>query len=236
LNRLDFKNIILKFYRENKLIVWGAVCAIIIIGLGFTLPYRLGNQPSLADGLAIIQVYYTAVGFLAITITLLVTMSQFRKSLAKPKIKVAFNEKGEQQTILEYTDHNPGGLPHPWLINEGNEISRFFQIDVIIPKNIGNYKVKMFLPNHPNTSFDEFGNDYILSCKNEGRYTLFINKPYYDTEILLDKALDINKCIELFKNDFTLKYNIYGDWGEPQGGELKVIIKKQEVTNVPTSS
>jgi hypothetical protein len=48
---------------------------------------------------------------------------QFRKALSKPKIRVAFNENGDQQAELKYINLNPCSLPPLWLINEGNAIS-----------------------------------------------------------------------------------------------------------------
>ncbi|OGO30545.1 MAG: hypothetical protein A2Z29_11240 [Chloroflexi bacterium RBG_16_56_11] len=163
------------------------------------------------------------------------TTIQFRKSLAKPRIKVVFNEKGEQQAIVEYTDENRGALPHPFMINEGTAVARFFQIVVTIPKNIGNYRARDYLADARYVSLDDFDTDnYVFTYTNDGRYTLFVKKPYSDPVFSLESVLDYKKCIELFNTGFTLKYEIYGDWGEPQKGELKVILKKQEALHAHT--
>ena len=203
---------------------------IITIILSVLLPIIIRPCENLMPVFSSAQLAISAIGLILVIVALGYTMEQFQKSMAKPKIKVAFNEKGEQEANLTYINNNPCGLPPLWIINEGNEMSRFFQIDVIIPKYIVNHRGKTILFDIPHISLEEFGNEYILSYKNEGKYTLFINKPYNDTDFTLNSALDYKKCIELFKNDFILKYNIYGDWGEPQEGELKLIINKQEVS------
>ena len=108
-----------------------------------------------------------------------------------------------------------------WLINDGNAISRYFQIDFIIPENIG--KQSQYVP----IARDD-GNNYIYSYTNDGKYTLFVNKPYQDPNITPSAAIDKNRFFD--KDSSEIIYRIYGDWGEKQEGKLKIIIKKQEVT------
>ena len=201
---------------------------IITIILSVLLPIIIRPCENLMPVFSSAQLAISAIGLILVIVALGYTMEQFQKSMAKPKIKVAFNEKGEQEANLTYINNNPCGLPPLWIINEGNAISRFFQIDIIILNNIVNDKGKNLLLDIPHISLEEFDNDYILSYKNEGKHTLFIHKPYNDTNFILDFGLDYKKCIESYKKDFILKYNIYGDWGEPQEGELKLIIDKQK--------
>ena len=164
------------------------------------------------------QLGVSAIGFVIILLTLCLVMVQVRKSMAKPRIKVAFNKRGEQQATLIYE----GGklttvLPSLWLINKGNAVARYFQIDFIIPENIGKQS------RYTHIASDD--GDYILPHTNDGKYTLFVNQ-YLDSGIRLDAAVDTKKCSEADEDSFEIKYRIYGDWAETQEGKLKVNIKK----------
>jgi hypothetical protein len=178
---------------------------------------------NIIEVVAIAQLIFSAVAFTAIMLTLYISLAQLRKSMAKPLIEVAFNQEGKQQTTLTYKEGKLEvglpSLPHPWLINRGNVVARYFQIDFIIPENIAR-------PGPYITLWKDDGN-YILSYTNEGRYTLFVNRPSFDVNMLFSSAFDVRKCIEVYKDSFEIKYRIYGDWAEIQEGKLKVNINKQ---------
>ena len=202
---------------------WGAL-VIICTALVFVYAYSAIGELNFSETMAFAQLVFTILAFGFVLYTLYAALAQLRKSMARPQIKVAFNEKGEQQATLIYRDSKlETGLPHPWLINEGNAVARYFQIDFIIPENIG--KPSAWVP-----LIKDNGN-YILSYTNEGRYTLFVNRPYSDPNMLFSSAIDANKCVEVYRDSFKIKYRIYGDWAETQEGTLKVSIKKhQEVS------
>ncbi|MBA7695313.1 hypothetical protein ES703_103937 [subsurface metagenome] len=208
-----------RFFKQYWIPIIGACVAILAAWSPFLL--WPSNLPSINWGRA--QVVLSAIAFPAIFSALYLTMVQLRKAMAKPSIKVAFNKEGEQKATLTYKDGNlEAGLPILWIINEGNAVARFFQIDFFIPENIVRSGVYVPLRKHD-------GN-YILSYTNEGRYTLWVNRPYQDTNMIFSSAFGINKLLDEFKDGFEIEYKIYGDWAETQEGKLKVIIKKQEVT------
>jgi hypothetical protein len=209
--------------KANALV--GAGIATIILSI--LLPIIIRPCENLMPVFTSAQLAISAVGLILVIVALCFTMEEFQKSMAKPRIKVAFNEKREQQATLTYKDGKPSGLPALWLINEGNAISRYFQIDFIIPENIGKPSVSNFLL-IPYVSFVKDDGEYILSYTNDGRYTLFVNRPYREPNTRFPDAIDSNKCIEVYKDSFEIKYRIYGDWGEPQEGKLKVNINKQQ--------
>jgi hypothetical protein len=204
----------MNFYKDNREIILGTVGALVIIFLALMMPIFSPELP--LEKSALIGLCFSALAFLTVFITLLYTMARFRKAMAKPQIKVAFNEKGEQQATLTYKDGELNGLPSLWLINEGNAISRYFQIDFIIPENIG--KQSQYV-----SDITRDNGKYILSYTNEGRYTLFVNRPRSDS-MHLNAAIDTKKC----KDSFEIKYRIYGDWSETQEGALKVYVKKEQ--------
>jgi hypothetical protein len=209
----------MNFYKDNREIILGTVGALVIIFLALMMPIFSPELP--LEKSALIGLCFSALAFLTVFITLLYTMARFRKAMAKPQIKVAFNEKGEQQATLTYKDGELNGLPSLWLINEGNAISRYFQIDFIIPENIG--KQSQYV-----SDITRDNGKYILSYTNEGRYTLFVNRPYSDPNMVFWAAIDTKKCIEVYKDSFEIKYRIYGDWSETQEGALKVYVKKEQ--------
>jgi hypothetical protein len=209
-------------------VVWSAI-TIVVVSLAFVFYYSTINKLNFSEMMALAQVVFNILAFAAILYTLYYASGQFRKSMAKPLIEVAFNEKGEQQATLIYKDGKlEAGLPHPWLINKGNAVARYFQINFIIPENIGNPSVSNYLYTLMYISFVKANSDYILSYTNEGRYTLFVNRPYSDPNMIFGAAIDTKKCIEVYKDSFEIKYRIYGDWAETQEGKLKVNIHKQQ--------
>jgi len=210
----------MKFKRERFLVILGAL---VIIGLAIGLPFLTRPCGNLLPNFALSQLAFSAVAFFIVLLALYFTIVQLRKAMAKPLIKVAFNKEGEQQATLIYRKdgRRENALPSPlWLINEGNAVARYFQIDFIVPENVGKQS------RYVEITRDD-GN-YVVSNINDGDYTLFVNRPYSDPSMHLTPAINLNKCIELDLASFTIKYKVYGDWAETQEGELKVNIKKQE--------
>ena len=199
---------------ERVLVIVGAI---LVIGLAIGLPFLSKPSGSLELNFALSQLAFSAVAFFIVFLTLYFTIIQLRKSMAKPRIKVVFNEKGEQQCILTIKNGGASGLPSPWLINEGNAISRYFQIDFIIPENIGKQSV------YVNITKDK--KDYVISNINDGRFTLFVNRPYQDPTMIISAGIDYKKFKE---GNYIIKYKVYGDWAEIQEGELKIVCIKQE--------
>ena len=211
------------FYRKNKLAIWGAIGSALIIGLAFTIPYLPGNRASLADNLAKIQVYLTAVGFLVIFETLIITISQFRKSMAKPNLRLALTENGETETNIQVSKNkelNNIELDF-WVINDGNAIAKMFQIELKIP---GLYNPHFVLEGKElkcsHRPLDE--NIEILSLCNNEKIICFVNNP----EKISDVRLSTDPKGYGSFGDFPIYYKIIGDWAEPKEGTLKVHVKK----------
>lgn len=199
----------------NSLIAGG----IIAIALAIGLPFISNPGTDLLPKFTLAQLAISAIGFIVILVTLCYTLFQFRKSMAKPLIRMAFNEKGEQQAALIYKGGKlTTGLPSIWLINKGNAVARYFQIDFIVPENIG--KQSQYI------SIIRGDGRYVISYTNDGKYTLFVNKPYLDPNIVVSAAIDTNKCMKVNGDSFEIKYRIYGDWAQIQEGKLKININK----------
>ena len=205
----------MNFKRERNLVIIGAI---VVIALAIGLPFLSNPSEDLLPKFALSQLAFSAVAFLIVFLALYFTMVQFRKSMAKPIIKVAFYESREQSFTLTYKDNLPtNNLPILWLINEGNAITRYFQIDLIIPENIAKTSASNMVKNNGN---------YIFSYINDADYTLFVERPQKFQNLNLSTLIDDQKCIKSSEKSFPLKYRIYGDWAETQKGELTLRIQE----------
>ena len=205
----------MSFKLERTLIV---IAAILAIALAIGLPFLTKPSDELLPKFALSQLTFSAVAFFIVFLALYFTIVQLRKSMAKPHIKVAFNEKGEQGFTLTYKDNLPtNNLPILWLINEGNAITRYFQIDLIIPESVAKTSASNMVKNNGN---------YIFSYINDADYTLFVNRPQKFQNLNLSTLIDDHKCIKSSEKSFPLKYRIYGDWAETQKGELTLRIQE----------
>ncbi len=208
--------------KQYWIIVIGGILAITAVASPFFI--NPSNNESINWSRS--QVTLSAIAFIAIFYAFYATMIQLRKSMAKPLIKVAFNERGDQSFTLTYKDNGvTNSLPPLWLINEGNAISQHFQIVVIIPESIIN--PESIGKSLTYTIITRDNGNCIFSYTNDEDYTLFVHKPKQPQDMNLSIAIDNHKCMKLPKNNFKLKYYIYGDWAETQEGELKIQVKKQ---------
>jgi hypothetical protein len=194
------------------------VAGVILFGL-ITNAFLLKPGTELLPTYALAELYVSVLAFAAVWITLIILIFQLRKSMAKPSIKVAFNERGEQQATLTYSKEGrlETGLPLIFLINEGNAVARYFQIDFVIPKTIAR-------PDFAHAPFIKDNGNYILSYTNEGKYTLFVNRPSRDHDIIFSPVMKL-RLFSLAR--FKIKYKVYGDWAETQEGELTIKCSKR---------
>jgi len=195
-----------------------ATFAIICIAIAFTYFLKINFKLDTSDTIAVAGLIFTILAFTAVLYSLYAVFAQLRKSMAKPLIKVAFNEKGEQSFTLTYKDNLPtNNLPILWLINEGNAITRYFQIDLIIPESVAKTSAYNMVKNNGN---------YIFSYINDADHTLFVKRPQKFQNLNLSTLIDDHKCIKSSEKSFLLKYRIYGDWAETQKGELTLRIQE----------
>jgi len=203
------------FIKNNGVYIWISVAAVVLITLAVILPLYLADL----NKVGLMQLTMSGVAFLILFITFLITIYQFRKFNAKPKIKVAFNEEGEQSFTLTYKDNKPApSLPLMSLINDGNAIARCFQIDFVIPKSVSKDKL---------TTKDSYGNG-IYTYINDEKKPLFVKKPSKPVNLSITYGIDNRKYLKYTKPSFTVKYRIYGDWNEIQEGKLTIRIQKQK--------
>lgn len=194
------------------------IIAILIVIFIFVITSILSTILELdySQNIATAGLLFAVGAFAGVLYSLNATYIQLRKSMAKPIIKVAFNERGEQQAILTYKQLENSLLPL-CLINEGNAVAKYFQIDLIIPENVGKQSTYKIIA--------RYDSDYIVSHINDGN-PLFVNKAHQGPDI--SHAIDKKKVRESCIDSIIIRYKIYGDWAETQEGKLKIIINQQE--------
>lgn len=179
-------------------------------------------------------VVLSAIAFPAIFAALYLTMIQLRKSTAKPKINAVFTENGTSEKAitvikdLSYKEEFQHELELS-AINNGNAISRFFQIEFLVPHiyrpRLSSFSQLRHGPLPP--KFDVSEKFQKLSLYNDSDIVFFVKKPVKICTLIIGTFTD---KYEQYPKNFIINYKVYGDWAETQEGKLKVIIKKQEVT------
>jgi len=231
MNRKRIKNL----YQDNKEIIWAVVIACLLIFGVLALPINFSSELTLLGTIGVRQLYLSAVAFLVIFITLVLTMSRFRKSMAKPKLHVIFSETMDSKTTLSVPQNAPQGqqIDHELKLlvnNNGNAITKLFQIDFIIPSIYQPRleawsQLSLGVPNAPLIPHPDIDKENsIVSLLNPERLHSFVNRPLKIPSILISLYPD---RYEEYR-DFEIKYRIYGDWAETQEGKLKVICKKKQ--------
>ena len=222
----------MSFYNDNKELIWGIIGASVIIFLAIFLPLERSPQPNFLETVGIIQLSISAVAFLVIWITLLLTMRQFRKSMAKPQLRVAFSKEGTTEVSINIRrDKNDDYNLYLWIINDGNAVTRLFQLDFEIP-DIFDPKLKgsiggRFLPYEtirPTSNGDASKDTRIISFYNDWDFCVFVNSP---VEFLTLSLKSLPQNYEDYEEEYEIRYRVYGDWAETQEGKLKIICKKK---------
>jgi hypothetical protein len=215
----------MKINCERILVIIGALA---IIALAIGLPFISKPSEELLPNFSLAQLAFSAVAFFIIFITLYFTIIQFRKLMAKPKLKVVFSEDGKAKTIINATrDKKKSHQLRLSILNSGNAITKLFQVEFEIPI-ILNPSFSMYVVNTqppyipPRPSSNE--KNRILPLCNDNNYCVFINSPCEFHTLTL--RTDPSKYDE-YSNEYNLKYKIFGDWSEVQEGTLKVKINKQ---------
>lgn len=219
------------FYKDNKDIIGAAVVAFLVIFLGLVLPPIFSPELSLLENLGVMQLSFTVLAFFVVFITFILMIRQFRKSMAKPKLKVAFTEDGKTETTIIITqDRKKMHHLNLYIINSGNAITKLFQVEFEIPiilnPSFSRAVVNNIPPYIPPRPSSNRGKRIFPLC-NDGNYCVFINSPCEFHSLTLHSE---PSNYEEYKNEYEIRYTVFGDWAETQEGKLKVSIIKQEET------
>jgi hypothetical protein len=179
---------------------------------------------------ATIGLFIAASAFYGVIYNMNYNTIQLKKILAKPKLKLAFTEDGQTQKNIEASRVTNQNISLDlWVINDGDSIAKLFQIELEIPSLYNPHY--QFYPEERTVECKTIrstkNKTEILSLCNNEKIICFVNCP----AIITDVKLILNSQDYDTLSDFTVHYKIFGDWGEPQTGELKVILKKQELSH-----
>ena len=206
-----------------------------IIGTALVVIYAFSVKGELnfSETMAFAQLLFTILAFGFVLYTLYVALAQLRKSMAKPKLRVSFDKEGAKvvPVINIRRDKSEDYNLYLWIINDGNAVTRLFQIDFEIP-DIFDPKLKgsiggRFLPYEtirPTSNGDASKDTRIISFYNDWDFCVFVNSP---VEFLILSLKSLPQNYEEYEEEYEIRYRVYGDWAETQEGKLKVICKKK---------
>ncbi len=178
-----------------------------------------------ADTIATAALGYAVLAFIGIWYTLWFTYAQLEKALAKPKLEVIFTDTNNNEKTVNLRPDIVRRLPFS-VINKGNAITDLFQISFCIPKiynptinyvNVGSESRYYHIPQ---------GENELVNYINNHNHVCFVNKPTLFPSLELRYPANSANILD---SKLVIPYEIFGDWGEPQMGELKITFQKQEV-------
>lgn len=212
-------------FKERKVIKGGIIGAIIVCFLGIILPFILHPEYTLLEKFGLAQLSFSVIAFFAVFIALIIAIVQFSKSMAKPELKIRFTETNDSKCSMNILPKKAADR-HLSLhvINKGNAITDLFQIDFEIPV-IFNPTIHSSKANQ--VQHHAKGDNRIVSFLSKHEYVCFVNRPTPIPSIVLETH---ESEYDKYPSHIVIPYKIYGDWTEPQEGELKVNINKQEKT------
>jgi len=167
------------------------------------------------------QLLFSAVATIGIIFSLLFATAQFRKSLARPNLKLTFGESQKTKTSINLAQQQPSEQLIPiYAYNKGDKVASTYQIQLEMPNIFERYLVRELegdrLGGKPSSNANTFVVSFYSYDKPE--YICFVDKyvPIGRIRLRIDKRLDIKS------KTLKLNYKIFGDWGEHQKGSLKI--------------
>ena len=204
---------------ERTLIIIGAI---IIIALAIGLPFLTRPSDTLLPNFALSQLAFSAVAFLIVFVALMITMAQFRKSMAKPKLEVIFTETNNDEITMNIL---PKKEDKQYLrlsvINKGNAITDMFQIDFDIPV-IFNPTINSNKPDSVHHHAN--GSNRIVSFVSNHDHPCFVSIPTPIYSLVLETH---EENYEKYSSHLVIPYKIFGDWSKPHEGKLKITCNKK---------
>jgi hypothetical protein len=205
-----------------RVYVVATIVVILVIGLAvywsFFSPY---SPQELSLQYAKAQLIFTAVTLVALVFTLLYATYQFRISLARPIMKLTLDEMGATKKSIDLGMQQIKRFDIPiYAYNQGNKVATIYQIEFRIPNVFERYLVREQEGDRLDGKATDDRNAFIVSfySYNKPEYICFINKyvPIGKVRLKVDDVAGLkSKIVEI-------PYKVFGDWGEPQEGSLKL--------------
>jgi len=201
----------------------GAIIVILLV-IGATIywnffsPFR-PQEASLQYASA--QLVFTTVTIMGIVFSLLYATYQFRRSLARPIIKLTFDEMGATKKSIDLGVQQITALDIPiYAYNKGNKVATMYQIELRIPSVFERYLVRAQEGDRLDGKVIDDSSVFTVSfySYNKPEYACFIDK-----YVPIGKArLRVGNTVKSKSKNLKIAYKIFGDWGESQEGTLKL--------------
>lgn len=200
--------------------VVGVVATLAVIG--WTIYWNFFSPSKPSDPLlqyANAQLSFSGVVVISVVFSLLYTTYQFRRSLSRPVVELAFDEMGNKRKHIGLSQVKQLDIPI-YAYNKGNRVATTYQIELKIPNVFEKYLVcarnEDRLYGKQTDEPDRFA--VSIYSYNQPEYMCFVGK-----YVLIGKVrLKVRDELKLLSQNLKITYTIFGDWGESRGGSLKL--------------
>lgn len=171
------------------------------------------------------QLLFNVVVIIGIVFSLLFATARFRKSLARPSLKLTFDEKGATDIPLNIGQQQQQDLKIPiYAYNKGDKVANTYQIQLEIPNIFERYLIRESEGDRLDGKPSSVLNAFVVSFYSYGKaeYTCYVDKYVPIGKI----RLKAGKVFDIKSKTLILNYKIFGDWGEYQKGSLKFICER----------
>jgi len=165
------------------------------------------------------QLAFSAVTIMGIVFTLLYATHQFRRSLAKPDIKLTFDETGATKKFMDLEEQQNKDLLIPiYAYNGGNKVASIYQIELKVPNVFESYLIRAQEDDRLDGKSIGDPNTFTVYFNSENKlaYTSFVDKYVAIGKLRLRKG----SGAKLKSANRKITYTIFGDWPESQEGSL----------------
>jgi hypothetical protein len=210
--------------RHFRFYVVAVLLLLVVLGIFVPFTYRGWNR---LEAIGLSQLFCSILTLLVISYQLVPALKQLRISEARPKLTLAFDESGRTEKALEVIK-GKGKTHHLelWMTNNGDAVAREFQVDLDVNGVFGSGFNPLYVDETKVYDPRQLADTGIRTISfSMTSFPCFVSRPVRVTMLLLQTNAD---SYDLSPQEFIMPYRIYGTWGQEQGGELRVQLKKIE--------
>jgi len=210
---------------------WKVFCiaiVVIVAAVGILLHqyfYGLWSTLQIDERSGIAQIYLGSITLIAIVFTLLYATFQFRKSLAKPQLKIVVDQDRKTKISISAENTLSGKLAsfNLYIYNNGNLVADLYSIEFKIPS--------IFDPTLQTADTDHYGVQRVSGIPDSQLSTItFYSRRADEYVSYVHKLVHIGRMMMYLTQDtkdmapkkFKISYQIFGSWADKQQGSLDV--------------
>jgi len=214
-----------------------AVVSVALSILFYNLYRGVWSQYSIEQASFVSQLYIGTITVIGIVFTLLWVTYQFGRAIARPQIKLYFDEKKRDSEKIRITGTSSQRLYLPvFVYNDGGAIAESYQIEFEAHEDFTQLYAPSFFDSLESQRIPFWWTPY---RKDEGQtatfyshkrdeYTCFVNRFVSIGMLVLEpQQQKLNELPDGFEKSCKIKYRVFGDWGgEPLAKSLTIELRK----------